>query len=189
MIRAIIFDFFGVLCNDLGTEWYKRRLPQEDVSELQAEYDKPVDMGEITEGDFFETIGSLAGTSGEAVRTEWINTAQINHELVDFIRSLKPDYKLAVCSNASPEFFRDILRIGEIKGLFDTVICSAEIGMAKPHPDIFRYALEQLEVEASEAIFIDDRLENVEASKSIGMEAVLYTDLESLRCELENRLA
>jgi HAD superfamily hydrolase (TIGR01509 family) len=71
--------------------------------------------------------------------------------------------------------------------LFDDVISSAEIGLAKPDPAIYRLALERLRVQAGEAIFVDDLARNTEAAESIGLPSLVFESPEQLRRELTER--
>jgi putative hydrolase of the HAD superfamily len=61
-----------------------------------------------------------------------------------------------------------------IDHLFDDIVCSAEVGMAKPEAEIFQLAASRLAVTPEECVFVDDWDQNVEAAKKIGMTGVLY---------------
>ncbi len=61
-----------------------------------------------------------------------------------------------------------------LDGLFDARVYSSEVGVAKPHPQIFRVALEQLGVKANEAVYVGDRIvPDVSGAHGVGMKAVL----------------
>jgi HAD superfamily hydrolase (TIGR01509 family) len=84
--------------------------------------------------------------------------------------------QLGIVSNAHflPKLMReDIRRLG-IADLVDDAVFSAEIGVRKPHPAIFRKVLGELGVVAEEAIFVGDRLrDDISGAKSLGMRGVL----------------
>ena len=61
-----------------------------------------------------------------------------------------------------------------IYDLFDDVISSAVVGMAKPDHKIYRLAAERLELPTEECLFIDDLKRNVEAEREVGMSAVHF---------------
>jgi len=65
--------------------------------------------------------------------------------------------------------------------LFDGAIVSAEVGMLKPQPEIYHLLLNKYELIASETVFIDDMLYNVEGAKSVGMYAIQFEDIS--QCE------
>jgi putative hydrolase of the HAD superfamily len=60
--------------------------------------------------------------------------------------------------------------------LFDDVVISAEVGLHKPQPDIYRLAAERLEVQPAECIFVDDLRENCEGAEAVGMTAIRFRD-------------
>jgi len=65
---------------------------------------------------------------------------------------------------------------------FDGIIYSADIGAKKPHADFYERALAKLPVSSpAELIFLDDRLDNVEAARSAGWRASHYRDVEDLK--------
>ncbi|WP_318511450.1 HAD family hydrolase [Photobacterium leiognathi] len=65
--------------------------------------------------------------------------------------------------------------------LFDGAIVSADVGMLKPQPEIYHSLLNKFELIASETVFIDDMLYNVEGAKSIGMHAIQFENID--QCE------
>ena len=70
--------------------------------------------------------------------------------------------------------------------LFEDVLISAEVGLVKPQPEIFRLACERFGISAEESVFIDDTPANAEAAYYVGMRAVVFHgDTAELRRELE----
>jgi len=59
--------------------------------------------------------------------------------------------------------------------LFDAVVISAEVGMRKPEPRIFRHAADLLGLDPRECIFIDDIEANITASQDAGFTGILHT--------------
>ncbi len=66
-------------------------------------------------------------------------------------------------------------------GYFDHVTFSCEIGVLKPEPEIYEHALRGLGVAPAEAVFLDDRPENVEGARHLGLHAELFTTWEDFR--------
>ena len=188
MIKAIIFDFYGVVCSEIGSPWYKRLSSQETISDLKEKYDIPSNLGKISEKEFFAGISKAIGSNGETVRGEWINSAVINKDLINLITDLKTKYKVALCSNTQPKLFRDLLRENDMEKLFDIIVSSSEIGIMKPNPEIFEHTLNELEMIPDEVIFIDDRSENVEGAESVGIKSFVYFNNDQLKKELGNIL-
>jgi GTP-binding protein len=75
------------------------------------------------------------------------------------------------------------LKIFKLKEIFDGGLCSFEVNVAKPDPEIFEILLESYDLNPENSLFIDDNIENVKTALELGMFAVLYvhpeTDLES----------
>ena len=61
---------------------------------------------------------------------------------------------------------------------FDQVTFSYELGVIKPEPEIYRHAIQGLGVEPTEALFLDDRPENVEGARAAGLHAEIFTTWE-----------
>ena len=57
---------------------------------------------------------------------------------------------------------------------FDVVVASCEVGSCKPAPEIYRICLERLGVSADAALFVDDRLENIQAARDLGLHALHF---------------
>lgn len=106
---------------------------------------------------------------------QWWRQAQRPLEAnVALVRRLRGRVRLAVVSNAD-RTLRSRLADGlGILHLFDALVCSAEVGVAKPQPEIYRLAAARLGVGAEACVFVDDREANVRAAGEVGMLGVLY---------------
>jgi putative hydrolase of the HAD superfamily len=76
----------------------------------------------------------------------------------------------------------------DFPALFDAVVISAEVGMRKPEPEIFRYAAGTLGLEPTECVFIDDIEANVDAAVACGMTGVWHTDAAVTAASLQDLL-
>ena len=72
--------------------------------------------------------------------------------------------------------------------LFDDVVISAEVGLHKPQPEIFRLACERLGVEPAGAVFVDDLRENIAGAEAVGMVGVLHRHPDETVARLEELL-
>jgi putative hydrolase of the HAD superfamily len=105
---------------------------------------------------------------------QWRDSWHLIEDNMALIEALRPPYKLGVLSNADITL-EDRMRDGlGIHHLFDTVICSAAVGMAKPDPAIYALAAERLGLAPEACVFIDDLDRNVEAARAAGMSVVHY---------------
>jgi 2-haloacid dehalogenase len=106
-------------------------------------------------------------------------------ETIDIVRELKAQGTPLYClTNFSREKFPLIRRRFDVFDLFDGIVVSAEIGMVKPDPAVYRYLVERFGLEAPSCLFVDDVGANVGAASSIGMQAVRYLSGRQLRRDL-----
>jgi putative hydrolase of the HAD superfamily len=83
-------------------------------------------------------------------------------------------------------YMRQSLDFGWLAG-FSQLTWSCELGMVKPNPAIYTYTCEKLGVAPDEALFLDDKPENVRGAEEVGMQAILFTSANELRMELARR--
>jgi len=108
----------------------------------------------------------------------------LDRGLLAFIHSLRPTMKTGMISNAWDDL-RAYLAREKITDAFDTIVISAEVGRAKPDPEIYRLALEQAQVEPHEALFVDDVQANIEGCERVGMRGILFRDPDMVIQEIK----
>jgi len=114
-----------------------------------------------------------------------LDTGRPNQELFEYIRTLKPHFKLAMLSNAAAGGPQRYIP-AELLEVFDGhVYVSGEIGHEKPDEAAFQYVADALGVEFAEMVFIDDLARFTEPAKAYGMESIVYTDLAGLKDRLQ----
>lgn len=184
-IKAIIFDFFGVLCAD---EYWRYVKSDRQTDGVFQEFADEVNLGEITWKSFVEKVAKMTGTSVDDVNRMY-ETEKIDPRMAGLIDTLHVTYKTALLSNAHHEFIDNLLEQNHLRQLFDEVIVSSRLGVVKPDPQIFKHALAKLGVEPADAVYIDDLERHVAAAESLGIRAILYRDFEQTKRELEAILA
>lgn len=186
MIRALIFDCFGVLYSD-GKKSVEARCPPEKLNELKALYHQS-DYGYISREDFVRSVAELVGIKEadfvDIEKSQYVR----NQPLVDFIRSQKSDYKIGLLSNVGEDFFESLFTAQESEELFDTVVLSNSVGVTKPARAIYEIAAKRLGVLPEECIFIDDIPTNVEGANRAGMNGILFTTNHQLDIDLQELL-
>ena len=112
---------------------------------------------------------------------------RLNTRLAQFIASLRPRYKTAtICNRGSREAMN---RKFQLDTLLDLMVYDNEEGISKPDSCIYRLTLERLNVEAHETVFVDDKVQNVEAAQQLGMLALLFKDTEQAITDIQNLLS
>jgi epoxide hydrolase-like predicted phosphatase len=197
-IRAVLFDLGGVI---LRTE---HQAPREHLAErlnmtyedldkavFASETSRLASVGKLsTEQHWAALMKRLGLPSGEAeqVYGEFFAGDVLDHQLIDFIRSLRPACRTGLISNGWPDL-RDYIRRSGFLDAFDTLIISAEVGLMKPDPKIYELALRTLDVPASHSVLVDDTPVNVEAANELGMHGILFETTAQVRHDLESLLA
>ena len=99
-------------------------------------------------------------------------------EMLDVARSLHAShqYLMAVLSNESRELTQYRIERFGLRSLFSLFLASCFLGIRKPDTDIYELALEITQTAPANALFIDDRKENVEAARSLGFQTIHHED-------------
>lgn len=185
-IKAIIWDIGGVLER---TEDFSPRSKLaarlgwtvDDLSSLVFGHtdDSRIQLGEVSLEEHYRNIAGALGIDAREVPEvvdAFFGGDRLDREMVDHIRAWKQEYTTAVISNYMPTLRSKINDDWQIGDAFDHLVISAEVGIMKPHPEIFRLALEKCGCRAGEAIFIDDFIDNINSAQQIGMHAIHFTN-------------
>jgi FMN phosphatase YigB (HAD superfamily) len=188
MIKVILFDFAGVIGSESYFGWLKKNIPNFNNrrSEFQKIADKG-DMGEVNVEEFFALIKEVTGIPSDSIWKEIYEPVTIDAELISLIHELKKKYIVVLFSNYHGELLRKLLKKHGINNLFNYVFVSSEQGAKKPDEEAFLKILEKVKVHKKDVLFIDDRLENVEAGNKIGIDSILFTDVKKLKEEFQRR--
>lgn len=185
MIKAVIFDCFGVLAEDgwlpLKREYIgsNKKLEQE-VSDLgkQNEY------GMVDNSDYLRKTARLLSIEENKLKNA-LSRRVPNEQLLSFIESkLKQRYKIGLLSNANFNVITEIFTDDQAS-LFDASVMSYESKLIKPDPRSFRLIAERLDAELSECIFVDDVDRYCLASEDLGMKAIIYQNPEQAIRDIE----
>ncbi len=190
MIRAIIFDCFGVVLTDALQE-VRTALAEHD----SAAADKVTDIvaannrGLVPPSESNAKIAHVLGMDADAYRALIAAREVRNSALLEYIQGLRKTYKTAMLSNIAGSSLERRFPDDELGVYFDEVVASADIGYMKPEPEAYRFVAERLGVTPNECVFIDDREVFCVAATSVGMQAILYTNFAQFRQGLESTLA
>ncbi|MFZ0448178.1 MAG: HAD family phosphatase [Desulfatiglandaceae bacterium] len=108
-------------------------------------------------------------------------------EMIDLIFQLRKNYslKVAAVSNEGRELTIHRIEQFKLKSIFDMFVSSCFVHFRKPDKDIYRLALDCVQVPPEKVIYIDDRAMFVEVAKSMGIQGVHHTGYEPTRTALE----
>lgn len=172
MIKAILLDMYGVIIKQTGDDfvpYIHRTHPELTAEQIQSPWFR-ANAGEVTSLDIWRELGFTEDP--EELEKEYLDTLELNDNVLDFLRSAQGKYKLALISNDSSGWSRYVREKFQLNKYFDAISISGDIGIKKPDERIFRMTLEKLDVPASDCLYVDDRVKNLKATGLLGMHAV-----------------
>jgi len=201
MIKAVFFDFGGVLLQHADGVDHKKleavhELPERTLLEcvyIESRY-RDHQVGACTEEEWIESvIGALAKRVGRT-RAEEVWSAfeqadrELNPDMLDLVKRLRSaGFKVGIVSNTTPGMAERLNeRFPGFAALFDDIIGSGDVKMAKPDPAIWRYAMARLSVKPEESVFTDDMRSYAAAAREIGMHGFHFTGYEQFTADLRS---
>ena len=142
---------------------------------------KRASVGEISVNDHWQAVQAALNVPQPemgGVQAQFWQGDQVDYDLVDYIRSLRRRYKVAMLSNAWDDLRTVLMEKWKIGDAFDEIVISAEVGLAKPDARIYQLVLDRLGVAPEEAVFVDDFKRNIEAAQALGLHTVHFRSAE-----------
>ncbi len=157
---------------------------------MDSGYSRSCDAGRLSgEAAYREGVRLLGRRIGfERFRSHWIDAFEPDEAVVALARQLKPKLPVAMLTNNS-----DMVRSGlearfpDIMELFRPRLFSAEAGLLKPDPRLFRTLLELMGLAAEQVLYVDDDPAHADAAASLGLDACRYQSAAALERDLEAR--
>lgn len=197
-LKAVIFDLGGVLVRTLDPKPRQRLAARLGISPgelsqivFDSETARLATLGKITTEEHWQAVRVALKLSPDEFTTvplEFWGGDQLDLNLVEFLRALRPHYRTALLSNAWDDLRQVVVEHWRISDAFDEIVISAEVGLAKPDARIFTLTLSRLGVFPSEAVFVDDFPENVEAARRVGLGTILFRSPDQTLDELKAML-
>ncbi|MFD3166000.1 HAD family hydrolase [Herpetosiphon sp. NSE202] len=193
MTQAILFDWGGVFNPQHESLEGYRSIAQRYGHSAESLYAllynsdewRQARVGQLTSQAYWAGMQQKLGIDGElsGFMNELFAGEQLNQQMVRIAQVLQRRYRTGLLSNALDDL-ETILERWQVANLFDVVINSARVGVAKPNPQAFELAVEALGVPMREIVFIDDKLRNVQAARAFGLPTVHFTTTAALIDEL-----
>lgn len=144
------------------------------------------ECGEFDDDAFFDGIRRITSYSGEENRLRhlWTDIFRPIEKNISLVKRLTARYPVGLISNTSPLHISHIRKSYDVLDLIPVCILSYEVGVVKPDRRIFARALQQLQVDATGSVFIDDLEENLSGARDLGMDVIHYSEQVDLEAEL-----
>jgi epoxide hydrolase-like predicted phosphatase len=203
-LKAVIFDYGGVLRRDSRDEWdtvdAASGLPRgtlwrawHDIPEYRIAREGAIDGATFrtaihravlaVAGDAAKAEAAIAALEGRLAGLPVVDAGM--EALVGRLRR-GGKVKLGLLSNANKGFTEQLKARG-VAALFDDVVASGDVGVAKPDQEVFRIAATRLGVTPEACLMIDDQAQHLRGAAATGMRTYLYTPdgVQSLMAQLE----
>lgn len=195
--RVVVFDYGEVLSTAQSEDDKASLLSTAGASgdEFWPAYWKhrdDLDAGAVTIAHYWQRVGSELGLPFDAVQLQrlwaldfrsWLS---VDPGSIDILADLHAGgTRTALLSNAGRDY-GSALRNAPFAAYLEQVFVSAEIGIVKPDPEIFRHIARELGIEPAQLVFVDNKKVNVEGAESVGGTGYHFVGAAELRSFLNS---
>ena len=189
-----IFDMGGVVTTTFVTSGKNRFFEKLGINDNEfSMFSKKADLhaldiGQITVSQFWKNYNDvIARERPELPRAEFDLFRLYFHPIrnegtVALINDLRKNHRVVCGTNTIDSHWENHMERGDYS-FFDQTYASNKIGLAKPDPKFWQTIMEAEGFKPEETFFTDDRLDNIEAARAIGIHAVQFTTADELRKE------
>jgi putative hydrolase of the HAD superfamily len=183
-MRHLVLDIGGVFYRGwpddaFWTRWSARtgleRGAVEAVLSSSPEH-RDAQVGRISADEAFQRAGERLGLTGALMRAmaEEAYLSDFNDAFAAAVRGLKARGVPVSALTNSLSTEAQLQARPEFAGLFDHIVSSHDVGLAKPDPAIFLGLLDRLGAAAEDVVFVDDLPGHVEAARGAGLHAIHF---------------
>lgn len=196
-IRATFWDCGGVLLTNGWDEHARKRVVEHfglNFDEFEQRHPHANDLWERGKIDVHEYLRETAfytprAFSEDEFFSKMRDVSQVLYPgMIEFLQKLHTqgprENSTYMLSNESRELMQYRIPTFGLSGLLDAYLVSAYIGLRKPEGEFFRCALDVSQRQPDECVFIDDREENLEGARKLGIQGIRMTSPEQVIAEL-----
>ena len=193
--RSLIFDLFGVVIRFDENCVYRRLAKhcpdsKKAFSAMQGLVSTPdLITGRLTLTQLYQQLVTAHGLtiSYDAFHISWLTPyTSAMPGVARMLQELSKQYCLVLLSNVDRYYLEVVREQHRELGHFAAQLVSCEMGVAKPSTEAFMAALQASDAKPSECYFVDDKAENVDAAKALGIRGHVFTTAQVLRDALVN---
>ena len=193
-IKGIIFDIGGVIV-DYPVKIYYEELANKfnlNVSTIKTTIDplrRQLELGNLSTQDFLKNISNKFKLPKS--RLNWQQSFKdlmhTDNNMINLIQNLSENYNVYILSNISKTGF--VICSKEFKKnncKFDKKFASCYLHLRKPDPNIYLHVLKKVKLLPTEIVFIDDKQQNIDPAIAVGINGILFTNLNQLINDLKH---
>lgn len=197
-IRAVLFDYGLVLSGPPDPLAWRRmqtilRATDPDFHDAYWRHRHNYDLGILTADIYWHAVAADVRRPLTPTQLDQLIAADVevwtqpNQPMIDWAGSLQSGgTRTAILSNMPDALEIGILQRFQWLAQFTHHTFSHRLRIAKPDERIYHHAITGVGVAPEEALFIDDRIENVDAARAIGIHAIQYLSHDAFLRELES---
>lgn len=188
-LSLILFDVGGVLSPDNVEEKVADLARVHGLAEAELlahglALRAAADLGELDEVEYWRALLEQHGVTPRPEDLAFQPYLRVDREAVAFVHALAARVRVGILSNDTRQMAAARRRMYDPDAALSPVVISAEVGLVKPEPAIYRYAVAAAECPADRALFIDDRLVNVQGALAAGLHSMRFRGVTELRRRL-----
>lgn len=195
--RVVVFDYGEVISvsqsdADRAALVAVSGLETAQFWELYDRFREDLDQGVTLPREYWSLIAEAAGVQWGPAKLQQLWAADIRSWIsvepgtVELLAALHAGgTRVALLSNAGFDF-SDPFRHSPMAEFFEAMFVSAELGLIKPDPEIYRVTARELGIPLERMVFIDNKKINVDAAVALGVTGHVFTTVPELRAFLES---
>ena len=190
-ITHIVFDFDGTLGDSYGpvTEGFNKVMERFGRDPLTAADVRPwVGIGletAVTELLGADKVDESLRVFREHYATVYRDGTRLMPGVSEMLRGLDGRFRMGLCSNKPGDLLRDLVGHLGIGDRFKVVLGAYDVPQLKPHPAMLRKALDELDADGTDTLYVGDTLTDVEFARGCSVPFVLTLGGSGVREELE----
>jgi len=194
MLRAVLFDFGGVIADEGFHDGLKaiarqHGLDPDDFYSLAAElvYSTGYVLGRATEHDYWNAVREKAGitASDKVLRKEIHDRFVVRQKMIDIARSLKEKGLQVGILSDQTDWLNELDRSQGFLRFFDPVYNSYYLHKGKRDRTLFDDISKDLGIAPGSILFVDDNSGNISRAADAGYATVLFTDTDRFMAEAQ----
>jgi putative hydrolase of the HAD superfamily len=147
--------------------------------------------GKLSPQEFFKRVKEMLGLRLEfesfvPIWNDIFSLSITNRAVYSLVNRLRHDYQVVLLSNINALHYEYLRQRFPVFGVFHRVFKSFEMGLIKPDPAIYKKVLEELNAQAGDVFYADDRMELVESAKALGINSFQFRGIGQLKKDLES---
>lgn len=190
MIKAVIFDCFGVLYPDVY--WTIIHMYSTDFDAQRNYFHdliRRADSGIIDKETLWDELSDALGITRATLDGDIDHLNGLDKSFMQYVYELKnKGYKTSLISNIGQDSMERIFYDYDLDQYFDDTVLSSSVNLLKPNPAIFKLAADRLELSPEECVFTDDVADNIKGAKEAGMQTILFTHYKDFKNQLDTLL-